>query len=68
MFDEREPRYTSTSRHKHQKQWWELPQEDKDAILGLPNFDKEIFLEITGINIDCNQPSECNCECTTCKN
>ena len=33
--------------------WWAaLPQEDKDEVLALPNFDKEIFKEITGIYIE----------------
>ena len=32
--------------------WWaEASQKDKDAILNLPHFDKDIFKEITGIDI-----------------
>ena len=34
-------------------QWWrDLTDCQKDAILSLPNFDKEIFKEITGVDID----------------
>lgn len=33
--------------------WWrELSDEEKDIITSIPNFDKEIFKEITGIDID----------------
>ena len=33
--------------------WWrDLPNCDKEAVLSLPNFDKAIFKEITGIDID----------------
>ena len=32
--------------------WWKsLGKEDKEAVLSLPNFDAEIFREITGINV-----------------
>ena len=34
-------------------QWWrDLTKCQKNAILSLPNFDKEIFKEITGIDVD----------------
>ena len=34
-------------------QWWlDLSDEEKDIITSIPNFDKEIFKEITGIDID----------------
>ena len=33
--------------------WWiELTEENKEIIKSIPNFDKEKFYEITGINID----------------
>ena len=35
------------------QEWWNnLSDEDKDAVMGLPNFDKDIFKEITGIDVD----------------
>ena len=34
-------------------QWWQsLPINSKEEVLSLPNFDKAIFKEITGINVD----------------
>ena len=34
-------------------QWWRsLPSDSKEEVLSLPNFDKAIFKEITGINVD----------------
>ena len=34
-------------------QWWQsLPSDSKEEVLSLPNFDKAIFKEITGINVD----------------
>ena len=33
--------------------WWRsLPSNSKEEVLSLPNFDKAIFKEITGINVD----------------
>lgn len=39
--------------HKdHNQKWWDgLSEEDKNEIRSLPNFDREIFEEITGIKI-----------------
>ena len=34
------------------KWWHELSDEEKDIITSIPNFDKEIFKEITGVDID----------------
>ena len=35
------------------QEWWDnLPDEDKDTVMSLPNFDKEIFRKITGINVE----------------
>jgi hypothetical protein len=31
--------------------WTEISQEDKQMFLDLPNFDADIFLEITGIDV-----------------
>ena len=37
------------------RRWWvSLSDDDKKVILGIPNFDKAIFKEITGIDIDKN--------------
>ena len=34
------------------QEWWEsLCPTDKDAILGIPNFNRKIFKEITGIDV-----------------
>lgn len=33
--------------------WWRsLPSNSKEEVLSLPNFDKAIFKEITGIDVD----------------
>ena len=38
---------------KAANEWWrELNREDKRTILSIPNFDKDIFREITGIDVD----------------
>jgi hypothetical protein len=38
---------------KYATTWWhELPDNEKMTITSLPNFDKKIFKEITGIDID----------------
>jgi len=36
----------------HQNWWNNLPAKDKKEIKSIPNFDKDIFKEITGIDID----------------
>ena len=37
------------------QRWWvSLSDDDKKAILSIPNFDKAIFKEITGIDVDKN--------------
>ena len=40
--------------HDVQRWWVSLSDDDKKVILGIPNFDKAIFKEITGIDIDKN--------------
>jgi len=60
--DEKEehPEYTVTGGFlKHieeetgRQMWWdELSTDEKDAIFNIPNFDKEIFKIITGINVE----------------
>ena len=36
--------------------WWKtLSDEEKAIIFALPNFDKEIFKEITGVDVECQQ-------------
>ena len=37
---------------KRQMWWNKLSDIDKDAVMSLPNFDKDIFKEITGIDVD----------------
>lgn len=34
--------------------WNNLSDAEKDVIKSIPNFDKDIFKEITGIDVDCN--------------
>lgn len=34
-----------------QKWWKELPDNEKRVVTSLPNFDREIFREITGIEV-----------------
>lgn len=42
-----------TDGSKHVQQWWnELADEKKAIITAIPNFDKAIFKEITGIDVD----------------
>jgi hypothetical protein len=42
---------TRTYKEAWAKAWSEMNQETKDRFLNLPNFDPEIFLEITGIDV-----------------
>ena len=57
---EQHPEYSTTGRFwreiekesKRQERWNNLSDEDKDAVMSLPNFDKEIFKEITGIDVE----------------
>ena len=37
---------------KRQEWWNNLSDEDKDAVMSLPNFDEKIFREITGIDVE----------------
>ena len=38
--------------HECAQDWWDkLKDTDKKIILGIPNFDREIFKEITGIDV-----------------
>lgn len=37
---------------ERQKCWNELSQEQKDIVMAIPNFDKKIFKETTGIDVD----------------
>ena len=35
------------------QEWWDgLTRENKDIVMSLPNFDKDIFKEITGIDVN----------------
>ena len=37
---------------EQQKNWGELSQEEKETVMSIPNFDKAIFKEVTGIDVD----------------
>lgn len=37
---------------ERQKYWNQLSQKQKDIVMAIPNFDKEIFQQITGIDVD----------------
>lgn len=42
-----------------QQRWWDmLSDEKKNIVMQLPNFDKDIFEEITGIEIRTAPPGE----------
>ena len=53
------PEYTTLGGYLRKKEikadkqrWWdELPQADKDVVMALPNFDKDAFVECTGIMV-----------------
>ena len=32
--------------------WGELREEEKAVVMSIPNFDKEVFKEVTGIDVD----------------
>ena len=39
-------------RERQRQEWWDsLTKESKDIVMSLPNFDKDIFKEITGIDV-----------------
>lgn len=42
-----------------QKWWDELPDEDKQSVLDLPNFDAGIFQQITGIEVNKKEEARC---------
>lgn len=44
--------YLSIKKDKSQSWWNELPDEQKNIIKNIPNFDAKIFEEITGIKVD----------------
>lgn len=54
------PEYSTTGgflkyikKESKRQEWWNnLSSSDKDAVMSLPNFDKEIFREITGIDVE----------------
>lgn len=38
------------------QEWWDgLTKENKDIVMSLPNFDKDIFKEITGIDVEADE-------------
>lgn len=42
-------------REFERQKWWDaLSEEDKKCVMSLPNFDKDIFKEITGIDVEGN--------------
>lgn len=43
-------------REKKRQSWWDsLTKESKDSVMSLPNFDKDIFKEITGIDVEADE-------------
>ena len=43
----------NTKREGERQEWWDnLTEEKKDIVMSLPNFDKDIFKEITGIDVE----------------
>ena len=34
------------------QEWWDSLTKEKDIVMSLPNFDKNIFKEITGITVE----------------
>jgi hypothetical protein len=44
--------YLKTAGQTARQKWWDsLEEEDKKAVLSIPNFNKTIFQEITGIDV-----------------
>ncbi len=37
---------------EQQRNWGKLSQKEKDIVISIPNFDKAIFKEVTGIDVD----------------
>ena len=54
------PEYSTTGgffrkieKESRRQEWWNnLSDKGKDAVMSLPNFDKEIFKKITGIDVE----------------
>ena len=43
-------------RERERQEWWDsLTKESKDSVMSLPNFDKDIFKEITGIDVEADE-------------
>lgn len=43
-------------RERERQSWWDsLTKESKDSVMSLPNFDKDIFKEITGIDVEADE-------------
>ena len=43
-------------REGERQEWWDgLTKESKDSVMSLPNFDKNIFKEITGIDVEADE-------------
>ena len=60
---EQHPEYSVTGgflknieREGERQEWWDsLTKEKKDIVMSLPNFDKNIFKEITGIDVEADE-------------
>ena len=54
---EKHPEYKTTGgclrkrKSDAQKQWEELEEKERETVMALPNFEPEIFYEITGIRV-----------------
>ena len=45
--------YRVSEQTKRVNRWWHsLPKEKQESVMSMPNFDKEIFKQITGIDVD----------------
>ena len=45
--------YSVSEQTKRVNRWWHsLPKEKQESVMSMPNFDKEIFKQITGIDVD----------------
>ena len=45
--------YLKQEEMANRQDWWDsLSHRDKESIVSIPNFDRDIFLQITGIDVD----------------
>lgn len=45
--------YLKQEETANRQAWWDsISRRDKESIVSIPNFDRDIFLQITGIDVD----------------